>query len=401
MRLSELKNTGHWPTLLSAFLYFDFSFMVWTVLGPLGAQIGETLNLSPEQKGLMVALPILAGAVLRILFGLLVDRVRAKNAGIMAQLVVITGLALAWIFGLPNYPAALLMGLLLGFAGASFAVALPQAGRWYPPDMQGLAMGLAGAGNIGVVLDSLLAPRLAEAFGWRNVFGLALVPAFLVLIFYAAAAKEPPGEVKQSKISDYLTLLKEPDALWFCFYYMISFGGFVGLASSYVLYFKSEFNLSPVHGGDFAALCTFVGASFRPVGGATADQIGGIRSLYRFYLVAGVALIAAALIHDLALNLALFVVASGSLGMANGAVFQLLPQRFRRDVGIMTGLVGAAGGIGGFYLASSLGFSEGITGSYQSGLLIFASLCLLAIAGLNLVKSRWRSTWGALAGARI
>ena len=401
MRLSELKNTGHWPTLLSAFLYFDFSFMVWTVLGPLGAQIGETLDLSAEQKGLMVALPILAGAVLRILLGLLADRVRAKNAGIMAQLVVITGLAVAWIFGLPNYPAALLMGLVLGFAGASFAVALPQAGRWYPPDMQGLAMGLAGAGNIGVVLDSLLAPRLAEAFGWRNVFGLALVPAFLVLVFYAAAAKEAPGEVKQRKISDYLTLLKEPDAHWFCFYYMISFGGFVGLASSYVLYFKSEFGLSPVQGGDFAALCTFVGASFRPVGGAMADQIGGIRSLYRFYLVAGVALVAAALIHDLALNLALFIVASGSLGMANGAVFQLLPQRFRKDVGVMTGLVGAAGGIGGFYLASSLGFSEEITGSYQSGLLIFASLCLVAIAGLNLVKTRWRSTWGALAGARI
>jgi len=401
MRLSELKNTGHWPTLLSAFLYFDFSFMVWTVLGPLGAQIGETLNLSPGQKGLMVALPILAGAVLRILLGLLADRVRAKNAGIMAQLVVITGLAVAWIFGLPNYPAALLMGLVLGFAGASFAVALPQAGRWYPPDMQGLAMGLAGAGNIGVVLDSLLAPRLAEAFGWRNVFGLALVPAFLVLVFYAAAAKEAPGEVKQRKISDYLTLLKEPDAHWLCFYYMISFGGFVGLASSYVLYFKSEFGLSPVQGGDFAALCTFVGASFRPVGGAMADQIGGIRSLYRFYLVAGVALVAAALIHDLALNLALFIVASGSLGMANGAVFQLLPQRFRKDVGVMTGLVGAAGGIGGFYLASSLGFSEEITGSYQSGLLIFASLCLVAIAGLNLVKTRWRSTWGTPAGARI
>jgi NNP family nitrate/nitrite transporter-like MFS transporter len=401
MRLSELKKAGHWPTLLSAFLYFDFSFMVWTVLGPLGAQIGETLNLSPEQKGLMVALPILAGAVLRILFGLLVDRVRAKNAGIVAQIVVIIGLALAWIFGLPNYPAALLMGLVLGFAGASFAIALPQAGRWYPPEMQGLAMGLAGAGNIGVVLDSLFAPRLAEVFGWRNVFGFALVPAFLVLFFYAVAAKEAPGEVKQRKISDYLALLKEPDAHWFCFYYTISFGGFVGLASSYVLYFKSEFNLSPVHGGDFAGLCTFVGAFFRPVGGATADQIGGIRSLYRFYLVAGVALIAAALTHDLALNLTLFVVVSGSLGMANGAVFQLLPQRFRSDMGIMTGLVGAGGGIGGFYLASSLGFSKGITGSYESGFLIFASLCLLAIAGLNLVKTRWRSTWGVLAGARI
>jgi NNP family nitrate/nitrite transporter-like MFS transporter len=168
-----------------------------------------------------------------------------------------------------------------------------------------------------------------------------------------------------------------------------------------VLYFKGEFNLPPVHGGDFAALCTFVGAMLRPVGGATADQIGGIRSLYRFYLVAGCALIAAALVHNLPVNLALFVVASGSLGMANGAVFQLLPQRFRRDVGIMTGLVGAGGGLGGFYLASSLGFSKGITGSYRYGFLVFASLCFLAIVGLSLVKTRWRSTWGSLAGARI
>jgi nitrate/nitrite transporter NarK len=183
MKLADLKNSGHWPTLLAAFLYFDFSFMVWTVLGPLGAPIGESLNLSAEQKGLMVALPILAGALLRILLGLFVDRVGAKNAGITAQLVVITGLALAWIFGLPNFEATLLMGLVLGFAGASFAVALPQAGRWYPPNMQGVVMGLAGAGNIGVVLDSLLAPRIAEAFGWKSVFGFALIPAILVLVF--------------------------------------------------------------------------------------------------------------------------------------------------------------------------------------------------------------------------
>src|ERR1700688_4555624 len=281
MKLSDIKNAGHWPTLLTAFLYFDFSFMVWTVLGPLGAQIGETLKLSPEQKGLMVALPILAGAILRILLGLLVDRIGAKNAGIMAQIIVITGLAVAWIFGLPSYAAVLLMGIVLGFAGASFAVALPQAGRWYPPNMQGVVMGLAGAGNIGVVLDSLLAPRLAEAFGWENVVGFALVPAMLVLIFYVVVSKEAPGEVKQRKLSDYWTLLKDPDAHWFCFYYTISFGGFVGLASSYVLYFKGEFNLPPVHGGDFAALCTFVGAMLRPVGGATADQIGGVRLLHR------------------------------------------------------------------------------------------------------------------------
>ena len=349
----------------------------------------------------MVAVPILSGAILRILLGLLVDRIGAKNAGIMAQLIVIAGLTVAWTFGLPNYAATLAMGIVLGFAGASFAVALPQAGRWYPPNMQGVVMGLAGAGNIGVVLDSLLAPRLAEAFGWKNVFGFALVPAILVLICYAIISKEAPGEVKKKKLSDYWTLLKDPDAHWFCFYYTISFGGFVGLASSYVLYFKGEFGLSPVQAGDIAALCSFVGALLRPVGGATADQIGGIRSLYRFYLIAGLALIGAALVHNVTFNLVLFFVASGALGMANGAVFQLLPQRFRREIGVMTGLVGAGGGIGGFYLASSLGFSKGLTGSYLPGFLIFASLCFLAIIGLSLVKTRWRSTWGALAGARI
>src|SRR5262249_41983885 len=170
MKLSDLTRSGHWPTLLTAFLYFDFSFMVWTVLGPLGAQIGESLHLSAQQKGFMVAVPILAGAILRILLGLLVDRIGAKNTGIIAQLIVIAGLVCAWIFGLKNSEATLLMGMVLGFGGASFAVALPQAGRWYPPNMQGVVMGLAGAGNVGTVLDALFAPRLAAAFGWQTVF---------------------------------------------------------------------------------------------------------------------------------------------------------------------------------------------------------------------------------------
>src|SRR6201996_1058326 len=193
MKLSDLKTAGHWPTLLAAFLYFDFSFMVWTVLGPLGAQIGETLNLSAGQKGFMVAVPILAGAFLRITLGLLVDRIGAKNTGVLAQLMVMLGLAGAWLTGLPSYEATLLMGMVLGFAGASFAVAMPQAGRWYPPNMQGLVMGLAGAGNIGVVIDSLLAPRLAAVFGWQAVFGFALIPAVIVFAIYCLVSKEPPN----------------------------------------------------------------------------------------------------------------------------------------------------------------------------------------------------------------
>jgi MFS transporter, NNP family, nitrate/nitrite transporter len=401
MNLSQLRRSGHWPTLLTAFLYFDVSFMVWTILGALGAHLGTALGLTPQQKGLMVAIPYLSGAFIRILLGLLVDRIGAKNTGMIAQVVVIGAMAATWLLGLPTFSHALALGFALGIAGASFAVALPQAGRWYPPSMQGLVLGLAGAGNVGVVIDSLLAPRLADAYGWQSVFGLALIPLLLVLLVYAIWSKDAPVPIKKKTLRDYAALLAQKDAHWFCFFYTVSFGGFSGLAASLIIYFTSEFGLSAVAAGNYAALCTLIGAVGRPFGGALADRIGGIRSLHIFYAAATAALILAAFATSLSIAALGFLIAAGAFGMANGSVFQLLPQRFARDIGIMTGLVGCGGGLGGFLLASSLGFSKGLTGSYLAGLLTFAVLCTVAFFGLALVKTRWRTTWGATAAARI
>ena len=401
MKLSDLKSSGHWPTLLTAFLYFDFSFMVWTLLGALGPQIAESLHLTPGQKGMMVAIPILGGAILRLAMGLLVDRIGGKTTGIIAQLLVMASLACGWIFGLQNFEATLIFGFTLGIAGASFAVALPQAGRWYPPNMQGVVLGLAGAGNIGVVLDSLIAPRLAAAYGWQAVFGFALIPAVFTFAVYAIFSKDAPVEVVKKKLTDYVRLLKEKDAHWFCFYYTVSFGGFVGLASYYNLYFRYEFGLSAVKAGDFAAICTCVGALARPIGGAISDRIGGIRSMLVLFSCAGVLLMVAAGIHSFWLNVGLFLGVSAALGMCNGSIFQLLPQRFGKDMGVMTGLVGCGGGCGGFYLASSLGLAKQNFGTCAPGFLAFAVLCFIAMSGLALVKTRWRTTWGAMADARI
>lgn len=403
MKLSDLKHSGHWPTLCTSFLYFDYSFMVWTLLGVLANQIAapESLNLSAQQRYFMVSVPILFGGVFRLVLGLLVDRMGAKRTGIMAQLIVMSGLAAAWIFGLKNYEATLAMGVVLGVAGASFAVAIPQAGRWYPPNMQGLVMGLAGAGNIGVVIDSLLAPRLAAAYGWPAVFGFAIIPAVLVLAIYIIFSKEAPIEVRKKKISDYFRMFQDKDVHWFCFFYTVSFGGFVGLAYSLGMYFKDRFSLTPAQAGDLVALCTAIGALGRPIGGAISDRIGGIRSLHVYYSVACAALVFGGLLQNLWLNVAVFFIACGSFGMANGSVFQLLPQRFGKDLGLMTGLVGCGGGCGGFLLANMMGQSKQHTGTYLTGLLIFAGLCLLALVGLNLVKTRWRTTWGALTEARI
>ncbi|EXI90765.1 MAG: Nitrate transporter [Candidatus Accumulibacter regalis] len=397
-------KAGHRPTLIASFLYFDLAFMVWVMLGPLGVQIAGDLGLTHAQKGMMVATPVLAGALLRIVMGLMVDHLKPKLTGAIGQLVVMVSLFVAWYVGVQTYEQTLILGIFLGVAGASFAVALPLASRWYPPEHQGTALGIAGAGNSGTALAALIAPSLAIAYGWTNVFGLALIPLLVVFVFYMVAAKDSPECPPPKSLAEYLKVLKDSDAWWFMFFYSVTFGGFVGLASSLTIYFNIQYGLDAKTAGFFTAACVFAGSLVRPIGGNVADRIGGIKSLSVMYVFAAIFLAIVSIgLPEAWMALLAFVGAMLALGMGNGAVFQLVPQRFRKEIGVMTGLVGMAGGIGGFYLASSLGYAKQLTGSYQIGFLIFAALALLALAGLSAVKNRWRTTWGAahLTAAKI
>jgi MFS transporter, NNP family, nitrate/nitrite transporter len=398
MHKTSFWKAGHTPTLLASFFYFDLSFMVWVLLGPLAVQISKDLGLTAAQKGLMVATPLLAGALLRIVMGVLVDHLKPKKAGAIGQLVVIAGLTWAWLGQLNSYDSMLTLGILLGVAGAAFAVALPLASRWYPPEHQGTALGIAGAGNSGTAFAALFAPSLALAFGWQNVFGLCLIPLGVALLVYMIFAKDSPAAPPPKSMIEYLHVLKDKDAWWFMFFYSVTFGGFSGLASSLAIYFNSQYGLSPVTAGYFTAACVFAGSLVRPLGGIIADRIGGIKTLSIMYLLAALFLFIASLgLQSYSGALAVFVLAMLALGTGNGAVFQLVPQRFRKEIGVMTGLVGMAGGIGGFYLASSLGYSKQLTGSYQFGLTIFSALAVMALLGLHAVKTRWRTTWGSAA----
>jgi len=392
-------KAGHAPTLIAAFLYFDLAFMVWVLLGPLAPSISLSLGLTPAEKGLMVATPTLAGALLRVVNGLLVDRIGPKLSGGISQIIVIVGLFAAWFFGVDTFGGTLALGVILGFAGASFAIALPLASRWYPPEHQGKAMGLAGMGNSGTVLASLFAPILAKLFGWNAVLGLACIPLAIVFVIYMAMAKDAPNPPAPKKLIDYFAPLKQGDAWWLMAFYAVTFGGFVGLAASLPIYFTDQFGLTPIMGGYCTAACVFAGSLVRPMGGALADRIGGVKALMIVYIVAAVALAGVSQATSLTGALALFVLAMLALGTGNGSVFQLVPQRFQEEIGVMTGLVGMAGGIGGFYLASSLGLAKQFTGSFASGFLIFAGLSVLAFIGLAMVKTRWRTTWRT--GARI
>jgi MFS transporter, NNP family, nitrate/nitrite transporter len=398
MQQTSFWKSGHTPTLLSSFLYFDLSFMVWVILGPLSVQIAGDIGLSAAQKGMMVATPLLAGALLRMVMGVLVDHLKPKKAGTIGQVIVMVGMLWAWLGDMESYRNLLLLGIVLGVAGASFAVALPLASRWYPPEHQGTALGIAGAGNSGTAIAALFAPSLAVIFGWQNVFGLCLIPLAVALFVYLVFAKDAPSNPPPKSFNEYLHVLKDKDAWWFMFFYSVTFGGFSGLASSLTFYFNGQYGLSAVTAGYFTAACVFAGSLVRPFGGYLADRIGGIRTLSIMYVLAASFLFIASFGLPSALMAAIvFVLAMLALGTGNGAMFQLVPQRFRKEIGVMTGLVGMAGGIGGFYLASSLGYAKQLTGSYQAGLMIFAGLAVLALIGLSSVKNRWRTTWGSAA----
>ncbi|MCB5197221.1 nitrate/nitrite transporter [Deefgea salmonis] len=398
---SNFWRAGHTPTLLAAFLYFDLSFMVWYLLGPLQIQIATALNLTTQERGLVVATPILAGALLRLVLGILVDQIGPKRTGLIAQVIVMLAMLAAWRLGIHSLNEALLLGLFLGFAGAAFAVALPLASRWYPPEHQGTAMGIAGAGNSGTVLAALFAPMLALAVGWTNVFGVMLIPLILVFCLYCMMAKDAPGAATPKKWQSYIEVLAQRDAWLFMGFYAITFGGFAGFASALPGYFHDQFNFTPQVAGWYTAACVLAGSVMRPLGGVIADRIGGTRTLLMVYIACSILIGLVGLgWGGSTVALSLFIAAMLCLGAGNGAVFQLVPQRFNQDLGVMTGLIGMAGGVGGFFLAAGLGVVKQGTGSYALGLWLFSVLALGAWYGLSEVKVRWRSSMG-LAQARI
>jgi NNP family nitrate/nitrite transporter-like MFS transporter len=401
MKTSFFK-AGHLPTLIACFLYFDLSFMVWVLLGPMAVLIAADLGLNPGQKGLMVAVPTLAGACLRIVNGVLVGQIGSRRTGLIMQAIVLLGLFTAWMVDITSFGQMLMIGALLGVAGASFAIALPMVSYWYPPEHQGTALGLAGAGNSGTVLAALFVPSIAVAVGWHNVLGLAALPLIAVFAVFFLMAKNSPNCPPPKSLKDYGAVLKSKDAWLMMFFYGISFGGFVGLSSFLPIYFHDQFGLTAVQAGYYTAACVFAGSFARPLGGLVADQIGGTRSLSFIYLVVAAVLftVAGGALSPLP-TLGVFVLGMSALGMGNGAVFQLVPQRFGKDVGIMTGLVGMTGGIGGFYLAASLGYAKQFTGSYTFGFSVFAAMALIGFAGILSVRPRWRREVGALAAARI
>ncbi|MCZ6781564.1 MAG: MFS transporter [Nitrospirae bacterium] len=388
--LAALRS-GHWPSLIGASLHFEVSFMVWLLIGALGVPIAEEFGLTATQKGLLVGVPLLGGAALRILVGVCTDRFGPKPTGLALLVCELAAVLWGWL-GATTYVQVLGVGLFLGFAGASFAVAVPLASRVYPPDHQGLALGVAAAGNSGTVLVAFFAPRLAQVVGWHGVFGLMAIPIVVTIVLFGLLVRGDGGRAPQVQEERWwastAAALRLRSMYWLGFLYAVTFGGFVGLASFLPIFFHDQHGLDLVAAGSLTALCGLAGSVIRPVGGYVADRFGGLRVLGILFPVIMLLIVAVGQLPPLLWSASLMVAAVAALGFGNGVVFRVVSDRFQKQMGIATGLVGAAGGFGGFLLPSWLGLLKDMTGTYGTGFHLFAALA--AVATVSVALTLWR-----------
>lgn len=398
--MSDFKTflkAGHPPTLLASFLYFDFTFAIWVLNGAMAPFISEAFGLTPAQKGFMISVPILAGALMRFPLGILAQYIGRKSAALVEMGLV----ALALLYGfflVDTFNEVITMGVLLGIAGGSFGIALSLGSGWFPAKYKGLAMGIAGAGNSGTVLAVLFAPPLATKFGWQAVYGIAAATMVLPMIVMAVLAKEPPDREHQT-FREHTACLYEKDGWAFSLIYVITFGGFIGLANFLPTYFYDQFKVTKIEAGQLTMLATLMGSATRVVGGYVSDRWGGITTLTGVMaLVCTTLVICGTMGGNLALTTLLFMLCFAALGAGNGALFQLVPLRWPVTTAVAGSMIGELGALGGGFIPNAMGLSKQYYGTYFYGFLAFAILGVAVLAMLRIMQIRWTRTWAEKGG---
>jgi NNP family nitrate/nitrite transporter-like MFS transporter len=295
-------------------------------------------------------------------------------------------------FLVKSYHDVLAMGVLLGIAGASFGVALSLGAGWFPQEHKGLAMGIAGAGNIGTVVALLVAPPVAQHFGWHAVYGGTAVVMLVPLAVMILMAKEPPDIHKQS-LRAHLAPLAEVDGWVFSLIYVITFGGFIGLSTFLPSFYYSQFSVTKIEASYLTMLAAIMGSTIRAVGGYWADRIGGIAALaiVLMFVIGTLCLLTAT--PSLVLTTALFMACFAALGAGNGALFQLVPLRWPASTAVAGSMIGEVGALGGAILPNAMGFSKQMTGTFAWGFLFYAVLSAVVLGGLMVFARKWTGTW--------
>lgn len=394
-------KSGHWPTLLVSLIYFDFCFAVWVLNGAMAPFIAGEMQLNAAQKGFMVSVPIISGALIRLPLGFLGQYIGRKWAAMMEMGIIIIALAYGYLF-VNTYGEVLFMGVLLGIAGASFGIALSLGSGSYPPRYKGLAAAVAGAGNSGAALAVIFAPPLANSYGWKAVYAMAIIPMIIPMALMLLFAREPKDREHQS-LRQYLRILVDRDAWVMNLIYIVTFGGYIGFTNVLPIFFNEQYGIDKARIGGYAALIIVMASILRVAGGWVADKIGGLRVLNVIFVVAiATSLALSTLPSSVIVATLLLMLLFSALGAGNGSTFQLVPLRFTSTTAIAMSMVGMMGGLGGFIPPNALGQAKQYTGSFAIGFIVFAGVIVVSWVAMLAVQRKWTRSWVGKGGkARI
>ncbi|TCJ16861.1 NarK/NasA family nitrate transporter [Rubrobacter taiwanensis] len=367
--------------LVLATAAFALCFSVWGLIAPLAPQFQEQYGLTSTQISIVVATPVLLGSLFRIPIGLLTDRFGGRAVFTVLMLFLLLPVFMIGLFG-GSFSGLLFWGFLLGVAGSSFAVGVPYVSKWYPPEKQGLALGIYGMGNIGQAIAAYTAPVIAAALGWQWAFWLFLVPLGAMAAAFWFAGRDAPVAGPRPSLAEGVALFREEAGPWvLSLFYFLTFGGFVAFGIYLPTLLVDVFALDPADAGRRAAGFIVLATFARPVGGWLADRVGGVPALGVIFALLPLLAVILAFIPGMVLFTFAALSIALLLGLGNGAVFKLVAQMYPGKTGAVTGVVGAAGGLGGFFPPLVLGVVRDATESYGFGfvlLALFAAGCFAA-----------------------
>ncbi|MGZ5928014.1 MAG: MFS transporter [Rhizomicrobium sp.] len=419
-RLAKPSGTSQYQALILSAGAFTVCFAVWTLFSIIGVKIKQELQLDDSAFGLLVATPVLTGALSRLFLGLLSDRFGGRR--VFALLMLLTAGAVYSVSVVSSYPLFLLAALGLGFAGGSFAVGVSYVSHWFDRERQGTVLGIFGAGTIGTAITSFGAPLLVNAVGWRETVQIyAAVLAATSVIFYLLTQEDPSsagraaGTIKPRKLSAQLAPLARLQVWRFSLYYFFVFGAFVALASWLPRYYMGMYGLSLAKAGLLTTAYALPAAGFRALGGWISDRIGARMVMYLTFIVSSLVCFALSypatdyVVHgikgpiafsfEIALPafVALTVVLGFFMAIGMAAVYKHIPVYYPDHVGAVGGLVGAIGGLGGFFLPIAFGVMNDVIGVWTSCFMLLFGLVTLALAWMHgAIRLMERSKIGAL-----
>ncbi len=399
--LRSMKDTSRTSFSLHVALgtvSFTLCFAAWGLISAFAPQFRKMFELTPGQTSMLVAAPVLLGSLARIPVGMLADRLGGRV--VFPLLMVISAVPAFLVPFAGTYQQLLVVGFFLGLAGSSFAVGVGYVSRWTPPEKQGSALGVYGLGNIGQSAAVFLGPVIAVSLGWQSVYrGMAVLLVFWAVAF-AILARNAPGAKRPSGLREMISVLTREKLSWaLAAFYFLTFGGFVAFSIYLPLLLRDEFGLGAADAGFRAAGFVVLATLLRPVGGWLSDRIGGARVLAGAF--PGIALFALLLAWPAMLPFTVGALGCAALlGLGNGAVFKLVPQFFPKQTATVGGLVGALGGLGGFFPPLLLGvFRESFGVVWPGFVLLSATATVLWFTNARVFLRRQETAELTLPGA--